>query len=161
LYKKAAKDLLEEDMMKRIQESEREKNFVDDVSKVTAYEERFRRWKNRHEPELVDAARYCIQRRLSYSEAVEELKNMGFKVSEKTYQRIKSDLGDDNVRKLQLIHKRSPIIKESMQNTEDVMKPMWHILHNSDNNWEKMSAAAMIIKCSIMMAKYYRFPERW
>ena len=161
MYKKTAKDLLEEEMMQKILESQSKKNFVEDYNKAATSEEKFRRQKNRHEPELVDAARYCIRRRLSYSEAVEELKNIGFDVSEKTYQRIKSDIGDDNVRKLQQIHKRSPIIKESMLNTQDIMKPMWDILHSSDNNWEKMSAAAMILKCGIMMAKYYRFPEKW
>lgn len=151
------------DLENKLNEALEREDFAeaDNLEKMLLPPRRHTRRKYKRDPELVAAVRSCVNRLITYKEAISELKNLGFPISEKTFQRIKSEIKDEKIARYDQISETAPIIQESMNLVDNVVVTMSDVMYNSPDKWQKMKAAKILLDCSVLHAKFLRFPSTW
>ena len=116
---------------------------------------------SRHDPDLINAVRYCMSFNLTYEQSIKEIKKYGFKIETKTFQRIKSELKKENNARFEQISKKTPLIINSMGMVDVVIAGLFDIIKNSNDPWPKLKAAKMILESLVLQGKLWRYPNPW
>ena len=116
---------------------------------------------NRHDPDLINAVRFCINFGLTYDESIEQIKKFGLKIEKKTFQRIKLELKKDKIARFEQISKTTPLIQDSMGMVDASMASLFEIVKNSKDNWQKIKAIKIILDCIILQGKLFKDSNPW
>lgn len=113
--------------------------------------------KYRNDPRLVEMVRSCAARRLSYDEAVSEISRLGYKISTKTYQRIKTDLEKFKTERLGSISEEGHAVFtiDSIDVFKAIEDELWEIVRTTKDNWQKIKSLQIIKENRSVAAEFY------
>ena len=150
----------EKEILKAISESDF--NKVAELKEIlSTYPDKNLRKVNRHDPDLINAVRFCINFGLTYDESIEQIKKFGLKIEKKTFQRIKFELKKDKIARFEQISKTTPLIQDSMGMVDASMASLFEIVKNSKDNWQKIKAIKIILDCIILQGKLFKDSNPW
>lgn len=109
------------------------------------------------DPKLCNLVQYCMKKRWNYNESKEFLKNNGYTLSAKQFQRIKKRIFDSNRIKVKDISQTA-----HTQFTLDVLDQyclmknnLFEHFKNTDDFWEKKACTEAILKIDEQISRIY------
>ena len=99
----------------------------------------------------------CMAMNLHENEALEYLKDKGFKVSHDTYYRYKRKIKNSRFERLSLIAKTQFIDQhlDRISNLELINKEMWSLYRNEKDNFKKAQILEKIAELQTYISPYY------
>ena len=107
------------------------------------------------DPKLCNLVQCCINKRWSYTESKEFLKQNGYTLSEKQFQRIKKRINDINDNKISEVSKtaHTQFILNSLNESCSMKREFEKCFKNTENFWEKIACCNMILKINDQIAR--------
>ena len=107
------------------------------------------------DPKLCNLVQCCINKRWSYTESKEFLKQNGYTLSEKQFQRIKKRINDINDNKISEVSKtaHTQFTLESLNESCSMKREFEKCFKNTENFWEKIACCNMILKINDQIAR--------
>ena len=109
------------------------------------------------DPKLCNLVQCCMKKRWSYTESKEFLKQNGYALSEKQFQRIKKRITDLNKIKINELSQtaHSQFILDSLEQLCTMKKQIYEHSKNTDNIWQMKAGFETILKIDNQIAKIY------
>jgi len=107
-----------------------------------------------NDPEVNDSVRQCMVLRLSQKESLKKLSEMGHKMSERTFRRIKTEITESNKHIADTIFEDEffPHLYHIFDSLKFMEKTLWEIVSESQDYWVKLKAIWIIKK--VLADKY-------
>ena len=104
---------------------------------------------------LCNLVQYCMTKRWSYTESKEFLKQNGYALSEKQFQRIKKRINNINDTKISEVSKiaHTQFILNSLDELCFMKHDFVKWFKNTENFWEKKASSIMILKINDQIAR--------
>ena len=110
-----------------------------------------------NDPKLCKLVQCCINKRWSYTESKDFLKQNGYTLSEKQFQRIKKRIADLNKIKINELSQtaHSQFILNSLERLCSMKKQLYEHSKNTDNFWEMKAGFEAILKMDNQISRIY------
>ncbi len=111
----------------------------------------------RKNQDVIALVRRCVSQRFTYEESIAYLKKHGFEISDKTFQRIKKDLGNSRKDRINNIvnEEYANFTLDSIDLFDSIEEKLLDIANTTKDEWKKIKALEEIRKTRREAAEFF------